>query len=88
MLRSLPVFKAVERCQRWTLFRRGEMVPCHAPSPEQAEQGMLLRRLETLERRLAQQLVQQQSELEQLRAQLRVQKDLLDRLLRISAPGP
>lgn len=88
VLQTLPVFKPVERGQRWTLFSPGQMVPRHSPFPEQEKQMMLLRRLENLERRVSQQMTRQESELNELRSQLRVQQDLLSRLLRISETQP
>lgn len=84
VLQSLPVFKPVVRSQRWTLFSPGQMVPRHRPFPEQEKQTMLLRRLENLERRVSQQMTRQECELNELRSQLRVQQDLLSRMLRIS----
>jgi hypothetical protein len=85
VLQSLPLFKPVVRGKRWSLFRTGEMVPRHRPFPEQEQQQMLLRRIETLERQLSQQRIQHDSLLGELRSQLRVQQDLLERLLRLSA---
>lgn len=88
VLQSLPVFKPVVRGHRWTLFSPGQMVPRHRSFPEQEKQTMLLRRLEKLERRVSQQMTRQESELNELRSQLRVQQDLLSRLLRISDTQP
>ena len=88
VLQRLPVFKPVERGQRWTFCSPGQMIPRHRPVPEKEKQSMLLRRLENLERRMNQQLTRHESELNELRSQLRVQQDLLARLLRISAPPP
>lgn len=84
VLQSLPVFKPVVRGRKWTLIRPGEMVPRDRPFPEQEEQLMLLRRIETLERDLSRQRIQQNAEIGELRTQLRLQQDLLERLLRIS----
>lgn len=88
VLQRLPVFKPVERGHRWTFCSPGQMMPRHRPAPEKEKQSMLLRRLENLERRMNQQLTRQESDLNELRSQLRVQQDLLARLLRISAPPP
>lgn len=87
VLQRLPVFKPLARGRSWTLFSPGEMAPRHGPFPESAEQGRMLRRLESLERRFGQEMGRLRNELEQLRAQLRVQQDLLDRLLRVQVPG-
>lgn len=84
VLQSLPVFKPVVRGRKWTLIRPGEMVPRDRPFPEQEEQLMLLRRIETLERELSRQRIQQNAEIGELRTQLRLQQDLLERVLRIS----
>jgi hypothetical protein len=84
VLQSLPLFKPVVRGRKWTFIRPGEMVPRHRPFPEQEEQLMLLRRIETLERQLSQQRIQHDSLLGELRTQLHVQQDLLERLLRVS----
>ncbi len=84
VLQSLPVFKPVVRGRKWTLIRPGEMVPRDRPFPEQEEQLMLLRRIETLERELSRQRIQHNAEIGELRTQLRLQQDLLERLLRIA----
>ncbi len=86
VLQVLPVFKPVERGRRWTLFRPGEMVPRHRHFPREEDQLMLLRRIETLERQLSLQKIQQNSEVDELRTQLRMHQQLLERLLRV--PGP
>lgn len=88
LLQTLPIFKPVVRGQKWTLFSRGEMVPRHHPSTEQEKQMLLLRRLESLEHRVNQQMTRQKNELGELRTQLRVQQDLLNRLLKISEAWP
>ncbi len=88
VLQMLPVFKPVVRGQQWTLFRPGEMVPRHRPFPEKESQNMLLRRLESLERRVSQEMTRQENELNKLRSELRVQQDLLNRLLRITDMSP
>ena len=84
VLQALPVFKPVVRSQQWTLFRRGEMIPRHRPFPEKESQNMLLRRLESLERQVSQEMTRQEHELNELRSELRVQQDMLNRLLRIT----
>lgn len=84
VLQTLPVFKPVVRSQQWTLFRRGEMIPRHRPFPEKEGQNMLLRRLESLERRVSQEMTRQEHELNELRSELRVQQDMLNRLMRIT----
>jgi len=84
VLQTLPVFKPVVRGEQWTLFSQGEMVPRHRPFPEKESQNMLLRRLESLERRVSQEMTRQEHELKELRFELRVQQDLLNRLLRIT----
>ena len=84
VLQTLPVFKPVVRSQQWTLFRRGEMIPRHRPFPEKESQNMLLRRLESLERQVSQEMTRQEHELNELRSELRVQQDMLNRLLRIT----
>lgn len=84
VLQSLPIFKPVVRGQRWTLFSPGQLAPLHRPFPEQEKQAMLLRRLENLERRVSRQMTRQESELNELRTELRTQQNLLSCLLRIS----
>ena len=84
VLQTLPVFKPVVRSQQWTLFRRGEMIPRHRPFPEKESQNMLLRRLESLERQVSQEMTRQEHELNELRSELRVQQDMLNRLMRIT----
>ena len=84
VLQTLPVFKPVVRSQQWTLFRRGELIPRHRPFPEKESQNMLLRRLESLERRVSQEMTRQEHELNELRSELRVQQDMLNRLMRIT----
>jgi hypothetical protein len=84
VLQTLPVFKPVVRGEQWTLFSQGEMVPRHRPFPEKESQNMLLRRLESLERRVSQEMTRQEHELKELRSELRVQQDLLNRFLRIT----
>ncbi|MCT0218743.1 hypothetical protein KQ304_06990 [Synechococcus sp. CS-1329] len=84
VVQSLPVFNPVVRGTTWSLFRRGEMVPRHRLSPENEQQGMLLRRIETLERRLSQQMIRQDTEINELKTQLHIQQNVLDRLLRIT----
>lgn len=84
VLQTLPLFKPVVRGKRWSLFRPGEMVPRDRSFPEQEEQLRLLGRIETLERQLSQQRIQHDAMLGELRSQVRVQQDLLKRLLRIS----
>lgn len=88
VLQTLPVFKPVVRGHQWDLFRPGEMVPRHRPFPEKESQNMLLRRLESLERRVGQEMTRQENELNKLRSELRVQQDLLNRLLRITETRP
>lgn len=88
MLQALPLFKPIARGQAWTLHRKGEMVLQSRPFPEQADQAMLLRRLEKLDRRFSQQKVQFEAELQDLRSQLHQQQNLLERLLSLSALNP
>ncbi len=88
VLQCLPVFKPIVRGHQWTLFSPGEMVPRHRPFPEQEKQGMLLRRLETLERLVNQQMARREMEINEIRMQLRVQQDQLNRLLRLSEHQP
>ena len=88
VLQTLPIFKPVVRGQQWTLFRKGEMMHRHRPFPEKESQNMLLRRLESLERRVSTEMTRQEHELNKLRSELRVQQDLLNRLLRITDTSP
>lgn len=82
VLQCLPLFKPVVRHQQWTLVRQGEMLPQPRPFAETAEQVSLLRRLESLERRVAAQQACHAAELAALRQQVAVIHNLLDRLLR------
>lgn len=88
VLQTLPVFKPIARGQTWILHRKGEMLLQSRPFPEQAEQTMLLRRLQKLERRFGEQKVQFEVELKDLRSQLYVQQRLIERLLSLSPADP
>jgi len=88
ILQRLPVFKPVVRGRDWALVHPGEMVPRQRRSVAEEEQVELLRRLEQLERHTRQQSARTQAELSQLKATLRVQQDLLDRVLRLLGQPP
>lgn len=81
VLQSLPLFKPIARGQAWSLHRKGEMSVQSRSFPEQADQAMLLRRLETLDRRSNQQRLQLQAEIKDLRSQLLIQQTQIQRLL-------
>lgn len=88
VLQALPLFKPIARGQVWALHRKGEMVLQSRPFPEQAEQAMMLRRLEKLDRRFSQQKVQFEAQLQDLRSQLYLQQSLIERLMRLSPSDP
>lgn len=81
VLQTLPLFKPIARGQAWTLYRKGDMAAQFHHFPEQAEQSMLLRRLETLDRLFSQQRIQIEAEIKDLRAQLLIQQTQIQRLL-------
>lgn len=84
-VKTLPLFKPVERGQSWTLSRRGELVPQRNLIPEQAEQAQLLRRLSFLEQLNLQQRVKFESQIQELQVQARVQQEQIERLLKLRA---
>lgn len=88
VIEALPLFKPVSRGKSWTLYRRGELGLQARSFPEQAEQAMLLRRLETLERHVSQHTLKLEAEIKDLRIQLSVQQNQIERLLRLSALDP
>lgn len=88
VLQTLPLFKPIARGEAWTLHRKGEMSVKSRPFPEQAEQAMLLRRLETLERRFSQQRMQLEVEIKDLRSQLLIQQTQVQRLLNLLPTDP
>lgn len=83
VLQELPLFRPIERGERWVLQRRGEMVVQARPFPEQNDQATLLHRLDSLERQVVQQHTRHESLINELRAQLDSQQGLIDQLLRI-----
>jgi hypothetical protein len=84
-VQTLPLFKPVQRGQSWTLARCGELVSQHNLVPEQAEQAQLLRRLSVLEQLNLQQRVKFESQIQELQIQVRIQQELIDRLLKLQA---
>lgn len=88
VLQTLPLFKPIARGQAWTLHRKGEMSVQFRPFPEQAEQAMLLRRLETLDRRFSQLRLQLEAEIKDLRSQLLIQQTQIQRLLSLLPTDP
>ena len=84
---SLPLFKPVVRGKQWKLVRPGDLVPRHQPSLEQTERATLLQRLEALERTIHQRTLQHQLEISELRHQLTVLQNQLQRLLSLSGAG-
>jgi hypothetical protein len=83
VIEELPLFRPIERGERWVLQRRGAMVLQARPFPEQDDQATLLRRLDSLERQVVQQNTRHESLINELRSQLNSQQVLIDQLLRI-----
>ena len=83
VLQELPLFKPISRGESWTLHHHGEMVFQARPFPEHADQASLLRRLESLERQVGQRNSKLESNIQELRTQVRVQQSQIDQLLRL-----
>jgi len=86
VVHALPLFRPLARGQAWTLHRKGKMGLQTRLFPEQAQDVMLLGRLEKLERRFSQQKVQFEAEVKDLRSQLQIQQRMIEGLLRIFPP--
>jgi hypothetical protein len=81
VLQRLPSFLPVVRGRSWSLHHSGELVPRSRLSDARQERDRLLSRLERLERLVMQGQAQDRAALEELRTELRTQRELLDRLL-------
>jgi hypothetical protein len=87
VIQTLPLFKPIVRGKRWSLYRPGEFVPRVLRSPLHDDQTFILRRLEVLERSMSQQLIKSKHEISDLRTQLQVLQDSVDRLSRLYGSG-
>lgn len=81
---TLPLFKPVVRNELWTLFRQGEMVNPSRLGVERDERNNPLRRLETMERKVQLLITTQTAEIDKLRHELAVIKDLFRQLKSLS----
>jgi hypothetical protein len=81
VLQRLPSFLPIVRGHSWTLHHSGELVPRSRLADAKRERDQILSRLERLERLVQEHHAQHRVSIEELRAELRTQRELLDRLL-------